>query len=361
MCPLTPARWRRIEQILDEAFELEPDERAPFVDRACAGEPELRAEVRALVAADRSAGAFLEPPITPGVAVLVGGGGNDPGAPESASAGERIGPYRVVRELGHGGMGAVYLAERADGQFEQRVALKLIRRDMTGDEVRRRFLQERQILAGLQHANIARLLDGGITSDGRPYFVMEHVEGVPITRYCDEHRLAVEGRLALFGRVCDAVRHAHERHVVHRDLKPANILVTATGELKLLDFGIAKPLDDVPGHHAAVQTQAGLHVMTPEYAAPEQIRLQPATAATDVYALGVVLYELLSGHPPYRVAGHSPAAVERVVCEQEPTRPSRMVGRAEDLRHADGRIEAITAETVSEARGTRPERLRRLL
>jgi tetratricopeptide (TPR) repeat protein len=241
-------------------------------------------------------------------------------------------------------MGAVYLAERVDGQFEQRVALKLIRRGMASDEILRRFLRERQILARLQHPHIARLLDGGLTGDGQPWFAMEHVEGVPITRYADERRLTIDERVRLFPGICDAVRHAHEAGVVHRDLKPSNLLVTPAGEVKLLDFGIAKLLEEGEGR---ASTRTGVRPMTPEYAAPEQIRGAPITAATDIYGLGVVLYEILTGYHPYRGGPRdTPAEVERRICDQEPPRPSTRVGHA---------------EAVSRARRTTPAKLRRRL
>jgi serine/threonine protein kinase len=341
--PLTPELWQRIEPILDAALELPVGERAACLDRACAGDAELRARVEALLAADAEAGVFLETPIGRRLRALR----QDAGKPDPVAAaerGERIGPYRVVRELGHGGMGAVYLAERADGQFEQRLALKLIRRGVTDDEILRRFLRERQILAGLEHPNIARLLDGGLTADGQPWFAMEHVEGVPITRYADERRLTLEDRLPLFARICDAVQYAHDARVVHRDLKPANLLVTSAGEVKLLDFGIAKLLH--AGEEAGT-TRTGLRLLTPEYAAPEQIRGDPITAATDIYGLGVVLYELLTGQHPYHSgAQQARAEVERKVCDQEPPRPSRRV---------------VGSDDVSRARRTTPARLRRRL
>jgi serine/threonine protein kinase/tetratricopeptide (TPR) repeat protein len=356
--PLTPEIWQRIEPILDAALELPVGERAACLDRACAGDTDLRARVEALLAAAGEASGFLETPIAaqlravrdsaPDVVVAAGAG-----------SGERIGPYRVLRELGHGGMGAVYLAERADGQFDQRLALKLIRRGMAADDVLRRFLRERQILARLEHPHIARLLDGGLTADGRPYFAMEYVEGAPITRYADAHRLGIEERLRLFVGICEAVGYAHRVGVVHRDLKPANLLVNEAGEVKLLDFGIAKLLQE--GEEGAT-TGLGLRLMTPGYAAPEQVRGEPITAATDIHGLGVVLYELLTGHHPFRVGpGDTPSRVERRVCEQEPPRPSARVLRREETHHDDGSTETITPEAACHRRGVTPQRLRRRL
>jgi serine/threonine-protein kinase len=252
--------------------------------------------------------------------------------PAEASAGGRVvGAYRLLDELGEGGMGTVYLAERADGQFEQQVAVKLLKHGLHGEEARRRFLQERQILARLQHDSIARLLDGGLTEDGTPFFVMERVEGKPITIYCDEQRLGIEARLHVFLEVCDAAQYAHRNLVVHRDLKPSNILVDAAGSVKLLDFGIAKLL--VEGDDGAAEgTRTTLRAMTPEYAAPEQVRGDPVTTATDVYALGVLLYELLTGQRPYRVGRGLASEWERAILEQQPQRPSVSAVTSRELR-----------------------------
>ncbi|HWB43287.1 MAG TPA: serine/threonine-protein kinase, partial [Gemmatimonadales bacterium] len=245
----------------------------------------------------------------------------------TAGAGSRrdmVGPYRLARELARGGMGVVYLADRADGQFEQRVALKLIKRGMDSDEIHRRFLAERQILARLDHPHIARLLDGGVSAEGQPYFALEYVEGSTLLGHCESRQLGLEDRLRLFLDVCDAVRYAHQNLVVHRDLKPSNILVTADGQVKLLDFGIAKLLSEEPGAETGL-TETGLRVMTPEYAAPEQVSGAPVTTATDVYALGAVLYELVTGRRAHRLQSGTPAEVLRVVCITEPDAPSSAV------------------------------------
>jgi serine/threonine-protein kinase len=335
MRSFTPERWQRVAPILDEAFELAPDARAAYLDRACAGDLELRADAEAMLAAELESADFLDRSIDEYVAAL---------APDASSAsvdevdssdlrpGAQIGPYRVVDELGHGGMGAVYVAERADGQFEQRVALKVVRHGLDSVEAHRRFLAERQILARLSHPGIARLLDGGIAPDGRPWFAMELVDGIPLTRYCDVHRLGIDRRLALFLDVGEAVRYAHQNLIVHRDLKPSNMLVTSEGRVKLLDFGIAKLIEDdqtvATGPSApAPDTRTELRIMTPEYAAPEQVRGESVTTATDVYALGTVLYELLTGHRAHRFERRTPAEYERVVCETEPVRPSEVVTR----------------------------------
>jgi serine/threonine protein kinase/tetratricopeptide (TPR) repeat protein len=237
----------------------------------------------------------------------------------------RVGPYRLIREIGRGGMGAVYLAVRDDDAFEKRVAIKILKRGMDTDSIVRRFRNERQILAGLDHPNIAVLLDGGTTSDGRPFFVMEFVEGVQIVAYCEVRRLDTTKRLELFRQVCSAVQYAHQNLVVHRDIKPANVLVTPDGTPKLLDFGIAKLLNAELAHQTLVPTVPGLALMTPEYASPEQVRGDNVTTATDVYSLGVLLYELLTGRRPYRLTSRVPSEIARVICEAVPARPSTAI------------------------------------
>ncbi len=273
------------------------------------------------------------------------------------AVGIRVGPYEVLRELGRGGMGVVYLAARADEQFRKRVAIKVIKTGPDEEGVIRRFRRERQILASLDHPNVARLLDGGATGDGRPYFVMEYIEGHPLHEYCDRHRLSIVDRLKVFQQVCSAVAYAHRNLIVHRDLKPSNIIVTADGIPRLLDFGIAKLLN--PELSAETPTVTGL-ALTPEYASPEQARGDVVTTASDVYSLGVLLYELLTGHRPYRLKTRLPMEVLKAVCEQEPERPSTIVRQAEDT--TDGsRAVVITPEGVSRARDLTPDRLGRRL
>jgi tetratricopeptide (TPR) repeat protein/predicted Ser/Thr protein kinase len=303
--------WETIEPILDAALELPPEQRRELLERECATDPVLRKEVEDILIAAEEDGGFLDTSAASFGALLVGADLSD----ESSDMPQdrQIGPYRLIRGLGRGGMGTVYLAERADGQFEQQVALKLIKRGMDTDEIHRRFLSERQILARLNHPHIARLLDGGVTMSGQPWFAMEYVDGAPLTTYCKERKLGNADRLRLFEDVCEAVRYAHQNLIVHRDLKPSNILVTADGAVKLLDFGIAKLLDEAPGEHSQLGT--GLRAMTPEYAAPEQVRLEPVTTATDVYALGAVLYELLTGRRVHAFVRLTQAEIERVVCE----------------------------------------------
>jgi serine/threonine protein kinase/tetratricopeptide (TPR) repeat protein len=308
----TPERWRRISRVLDEALEQPAEARRAHVERACASDPVLRDEVIALLARGEQAGDFLEGSPVSGVDTFSDPPGTVP-APEEA-AHETLGPYRLLRRIGHGGMGVVYLAVRADGQFEKQVALKLVRRGFDTDEILERFRRERQILARLEHPHIAHLLDGGVSPDGRPWFVMEHVEGVPITAWCATHDAPVEERLRLFADVCETVQYAHRNLVIHRDLKPSNILVDAQGQVKLLDFGIAKLLAEEGAEPERTLTRAGLRPMTPGYAAPEQALDAPLTTAADVYSLGVVLHELLVGRRPMR-----PAARDARSAGTEPT------------------------------------------
>jgi eukaryotic-like serine/threonine-protein kinase len=295
---VTAEEWREVAALVEEAGEIAAGpERDAFLRRACAGRAWLEQEVCSLLEADPGGKGVLDDP--PGLRLAM-----------YSRQDTLIGPYRLAELIGRGGMGAVYRAERWDGEYEKQVAVKVIQSVVPTEEIRRRFLEERQILAGLDHPNLARLLDGGTTASGEPYIVMEYVDGLPVTGFA--LGLPVRDRLRLFLRICAAVDYAHRRLVVHRDIKPANILVTKEGEPKLLDFGIAKALDVLP------ETAETVLALTPQYAAPEQIRRRPVTTATDVYSLGVVLYELLAGHPPYETAGKGMDEVVRLVCEAEP-------------------------------------------
>ncbi len=269
-------------------------------------------------------------------------------------AGDRIGAYLIVRSLGEGGMGEVFLAERADAQFHQQVAIKLVRRGLLSRHAQGRLRLERQILAALDHPNIAHLLDGGTTTEGTPYIVMEYIDGEPIDTYCDNRGLTIEARLKLFQTVCSAVHRAHQNLIVHRDLKPSNILVTAAGTPKLLDFGIAKLLDDRQMMHTMAVTLADVRVMTPGHASPEQIRGDAITTASDIYVLGVLLHELLCGFKPFPIRGHHIGELERAICEDKAPTPSATIAAARTSRH-----HAI--EQLAEQRGTTPARLQRQL
>jgi eukaryotic-like serine/threonine-protein kinase len=336
-----------IEALFDEAVELPPAERHQWLDERCGSDELLRAEVSALLDAHDASG-ILDAP----------GGAVQAMAPETLR-GRRIGPYEIRRELGRGGMGVVYLAERSDGHYRQRVALKLLRAGPDAAELRRRFVAERQILASLSHPNIAQLLDGGVAEGQLPYLVMEYVDGLPITTHCDRNRLGVEERLRLFQEVCAAVHHAHQNLVLHRDLKPGNVLVTSSGQVKLLDFGIAKLLNPGLGGPEQPVTRTAFRLMTPAYASPEQVRGDSLTTASDVYALGVLLYELLAGQQPHRFTSDNPRELLEVVCEKIPERPSVIAARrGEGTRDDPVSIDPLA---VAAARDTTPERLQRRL
>jgi serine/threonine-protein kinase len=329
---MRPDRWTTIQALFEAALERPPEKREAFLNDACKGDADLAREVESLLEADRRGHALLDASVTGSPALAawdaaVARATGDAAAGDASgllpTAGTRVGPYRVVGSLGRGGMGSVFLAERADGAFERTVALKVIRSGALSDTAVQRFEQERQILARLDHPNVASLYGGGMTPEGHPYFAMEVVDGTPLDAYCDGHDLSVEQRLQLMQTVCEAVQYAHRSLVVHRDLKPANVLVAGDGTTKLLDFGIAKVLEEVEGPDGASRlTRSGVAPMTPAYAAPEQVRREPVTTAADVYALGVMLYEVLTGRRPFDLEGASPARIERTLAEEDPPLPS---------------------------------------
>jgi len=332
---MTQQRRRSLDEIVSEAQTLPPGERLSFIRSACEDDGSAIDSVIEQLQSrqewiDAAAHANEDESLTD-------------------AAGQLIGPYRIVRSLGQGGMGEVFLAERADDQFRQLVAIKLVRRGLLSRHVQNRLRQERQILASLDHPNIARLYDGGTTADGTPYIVMEYVDGERIDDYCDRHRLTIEQRLRLFIVVCSAVHRAHQNLVVHRDLKPSNILVTADGAPKLLDFGIAKLLDERQMMHTMAVTQADVRVMTPDHASPEQIRGELISTASDTYVLGVLLYELLSGYRPFALQGNRLAELERAICEDAP--PTLAVAVAS----------SGAAEEIATQRAVSPAKLRREL
>ena len=315
---MDPVRFRRLIDVVGQALERNGDDRLAFLHDECTGDPALLAEASALLmqTSNGAADAFtdrLRAHVLDAAARTV----NDEVA--ISRLGERVGAWRLVGEIGHGGMGTVYAAERADDEYQARVAIKVVRGRLAAPEMVRRFRAERQILADLDHPNVARLLDGGTTSDGTPYLVMEYIEGAPIDAWCDARALGARDRVALFVQVCDAVAYAHGAGVIHRDLKPSNILVTQVGAPKLVDFGIAK----LAGTGGDAEWTATGRVMTPTYASPEQVRGAPTSTASDVYSLGVVLYELLAGHPPFDLSHASAAEVERQICSVRPAPPSQ--------------------------------------
>ncbi len=323
---MTAGRWHEVREILYAVSQVDPADRDRYLAGRCGADVSLRGEVEELLSALTGSVGFLEP---------------------VASAAEtQIGPYRILDEAGHGGMGVVYRALRG-GDYQQIVAIKLVRAELATQLLTERFRLERQTLALLNHPNIARLLDGGTTGDGRPYLVMEWIDGCPIHQYCRERALTTRQLLELFLLVCAAVAYAHRNLVVHRDLKPSNILITTEGQPKLLDFGIAKVFDAEEPERASTLLLAGLHALTPEYASPEQVRQEPVTTATDVYSLGAVLFELLTGAPAHRLEAHTPAAVERAVCDNVPPSASSVAGAAgvprPDLR---GDLDNILAKAL---------------
>lgn len=321
---LTQDRWFQIDSLFQEVLEQSPETRYRYLSDACGEDTDLRNHIEKLLQVHEEAGQVLgdsvdsfAAPLIPGLLSEVEETGQ-----QDQTIGSQIGPYEIKEIIGQGGMGTVYLAEKKDAPYGKKAALKLVRRGMDSKDILKRFHNEGQILASLEHAGIARLFDGGIHEDGRPYFVMEYVEGEPVHSYCDKKKLSIKERLRLFKNVCKAVHYAHQNLVVHRDIKPANVLVTQDGTVKLVDFGIAKLLASDGMGLASSHTQTGMKVMTPEFASPEQVQGRAITTASDVYSLGILLYLLLTGRKPYRFESTSMLEIERIVCETEPIRPS---------------------------------------
>jgi serine/threonine protein kinase/tetratricopeptide (TPR) repeat protein len=344
--------WRRIDELFSSAIQHEGADRQAFISRSCQGNHVLQRELESLLRAHEASSEFMQSPLFDQAVDLIAD-------EEQADLPARIGSYVIEKQIGRGGMGAVYLAALDTGEYRRQVALKVVKRGMDTDFILNRFRTERKLLAGFDHPNIARLWDGGATEEGLPYFAMEYVEGAPIDEYCDAHRLSIADRLELFRAVCSAVQYAHQRLVIHRDLKPSNILVTRGGVPKLLDFGIAKLLG-TDGDMAAV-TALPLRVMTPEYASPEQVSGRTVTTATDVYSLGVILYELLSGHPPHQFESRAPAQIAEIIGRHESEKPSTAIGRVQKI--TTGRLagKTLSPQTISETRESDPKSLRRRL
>ncbi len=358
---MTPQHWQCIEVLFQAALEHQPEARIAYLETACAADDPLRVEVEALLLAHEKASNFIEKPAFKAKAFELSAEKQTPADEQvNDSTGKRIGAYRILREIGRGGMGAVFLATRDDDEYQKQVAIKLIKRGMDTDLILRRFKNERQILASLEHPNIARLIDGGSTVEGLPYLVMEYIEGTPIDRYCDQEKLSTNERLKLFGQLCSAVHYAHQNLVIHRDLKPSNILVTKDGTPKLLDFGIAKLLNPGLDFRTMDATETAMQMMTPNYASPEQVRGEPITVASDVYSLGVLLYELLTGHRPYRLKNSSAKVILQAVLDEQPEKPSLVVARVETTDDAPT-TGSLTPESVSATRDGEPGKLRRKL
>ncbi|MDJ0839206.1 MAG: serine/threonine-protein kinase [Acidobacteriota bacterium] len=340
-----PSPMARVQEIVEQALALPTQQRAAYLDETCGADAVLRGQAERLLAVDDEALDFLESPVFQV---------NQDEHPAD------IGPYRIDGEIGRGGMGTVYRAVHQGDEMGRPVAVKVLKRGMDTEDIVRRFHAEREILARLEHPNVARLISGGTTQDGRPYFVMEYVDGEPLHHYCDNRQLDTRARIDLFRKVCSAIYFAHRNLVVHRDLKPSNILVNRAGEPKLLDFGIAKVIHDDP-EATYVRTRTGLQMMTPEYAAPEQVTGGIVTTATDIYSLGVVLYELLTGHRPYQLNERTPEALRRAILDTLPAKPSTVIGRTSSRLNTDGSVRELTPASVCAARRSDPKRLRRLL
>jgi serine/threonine protein kinase len=322
---MTSDRWNRIEEIFQRALELPGSERSEYVAHTCGDDEELRSEVESLLASEGDSTILLRSLVAGDIRELAE-------FQSSSEVGLQLGSYRLVRELDSGGMGVVYLAVRSDDHYFQIVAIKMIRKGLESPALVQRFRAERQILATLSHPNIGAILDGGDTEDGRPFIVMEYVEGQPITLASESRGLSIRQRIELFRSVCSAVHHAHQKSVIHRDIKPSNVLVSPEGIVKLIDFGVSKPLAPglIPGE--LPQTESGQRLMTPDYASPEQLLGQELTTASDVYSMGVLLFELLTGSRPYMLRDLSPAAAERIVCHQGGRKPSSVRGLTERTR-----------------------------
>jgi serine/threonine protein kinase/tetratricopeptide (TPR) repeat protein len=366
---MTPDNWNAAKELFEAALELDSSQRSAFLAENCR-EESVRQQVERLLNDYQEAGSFLDAPASNALEQIPREDASllhslpvtaTSAEAENPMVGRQLGAYKLMRRVGQGGMAAVFLAARADDEYHKQVAVKLVQPGLDSRDLLDRFRTERQTLAGLDHPNIVKLLDGGSTPDGLPFLVMDYVDGKPIDEYCDQHRLSVDERLHLFGKVCDAVQYAHQNLVIHRDLKPSNILVVGDGTPKLLDFGIAKVLSPEHSAQGLQLTQTGTRCMTPAYASPEQMRAKQVTPSTDIYSLGVVLYELLTGHRPYRLTQHTPAEIERAICEQEPENPSTAVSRVENDTSSDGRPTTRTPELVSLVREGQPDKLRRRL
>ena len=346
--------WKKIKSIFESAIELPNNQRNDFIEKECSGDNSIKKEVEGLLFAYENSGNFLEESEID-LAFLR----ND--EDDDSFIGMQFGAYKIERKIGTGGMAHVYLARRADNEFNQTAALKIIKRGMDTEEIIKRFKHERQTLANLDHQNIAKLIDGGTTERGLPFFLMEYIDGIPITEYCDHNKLSVDQRLELFIKVCSAVNYAHQNLIVHRDLKPSNILITGNGIPKLLDFGIAKLLSDEHSSNTMPLTREGSKLMTIEYASPEQVKGGKITTASDIYSLGVLLYELLTGHLPHNFKNKFPHEIEKVITSVYPEKPSTIITKSSKTYNEDGELNEVSAEEISKLRSSNVEKLKRRL
>jgi serine/threonine protein kinase/tetratricopeptide (TPR) repeat protein len=356
---MSPELWKEIESLFELACDMPLAERSLFLSERCGHDGKLRAEVENLLNNSDLAESFMEAPVwtdsflDSSVKKVISTSLDEPAEDKADFTGRVVDPYKLIAEIGRGGMGTVYRAERIDGEFYQEVAIKLLKRGLDSDFVVKRFRHERQILASFEHPFISRLLDGGTTSEGLPYFVMEYIRGgVTIYDWCDQHKLDISARLKLFLKVCSALAYAHERKIVHRDIKPSNILVNRSGAPKLLDFGIAKILDPDLIHESFNPTASLVRMMTPDYASPEQVRGFEITPSSDIYSLGVLLYELLCGHRPYKVERHDLQELSTAICETEPVPLDKVLFESRTL------LKRYPSESaVAETRSTSPVKL----
>jgi eukaryotic-like serine/threonine-protein kinase len=347
--------WEKIKLLFRKVVELPPEERDALLNEECKDNPGLKKEVEALIEAAGKAENYWEVPPLDSVNFTEDGNSAD------YFDGIVIGKYKVEKKIGEGGMAVVYSAVRIDNQFNRRVAIKFIKRGMDTNEIIRRFRVEQQTLAGLDHPYIAKIIDGGTTEERLQYFVMEYIDGIPITNYCDQNKFTLDQRLDLFIKVCSAVNYAHQNLIVHRDLKPNNILITSDGNPKLLDFGIAKLLAKDQSINTFPQTEDGTRFMTVEYASPEQVTGGKITTSSDVYSLGVLLYELLTGHLPYRLKNKFPQEVEKIITSVNPEKPSTIITKSKKVLTDDGNVNESSADEISKLRGSNVEKLKRRL
>ncbi len=347
--------WDKIKSLFREVCELTPKEREAILNEKCKDDPDLKKEVEALIESSQKAEDAWE------LSPLHSDELTDDGNSKNSFDGRIIGKYKIENRIGEGGMAMVYSAVRIDNQFSRRVAIKFIKRGMDTEEIIKRFKIEQQTLAGLDHPNIAKIIDGGTTDDGLSFFVMEYIDGIPITDYCDQNKLSIDQRLELFIQVCSAVNYAHQNLIVHRDIKPSNILITSKGEPKLLDFGIAKLLGREQNINTAALTREGSRLMTVEYASPEQIVGGKITTASDIYSLGVLLYELLTGHLPHSFKNKFPPEVEKIITSTNPEKPSTVITKSKIILTGSGELNKISPDEISNLRSSSVDKLKKKL